>query len=86
MYTNLNMFFQHNNMKNVLKSNRKSKKLTQNQLSKLANISQSYISDLEKEYFVHSPTVKQIISLSKALSIEPCELAEYFIKKEIESK
>ncbi|HGS9757348.1 helix-turn-helix domain-containing protein [Clostridioides difficile] len=86
MYTNLNMFFQHNNMKNVLKSNRKSKKLTQNQLSKLANISQSYISDLEKEYFVHSPTVKQIISLSKALSIEPRELAEYFIEKEIESK
>ncbi len=80
------MFFQHNNMKNVLKSNRKSKKLTQNQLSKLANISQSYISDLEKEYFVHSPTVKQIISLSKALFIEPSELAEYFIKKEIESK
>ncbi|MGX9758867.1 helix-turn-helix domain-containing protein [Clostridioides difficile] len=80
------MFFQHNNMKNVLKSNRKSKKLTQNQLSKLANISQSYISDLEKEYFVHSPTVKQIISLSEALSIDPCELAEYFIEKEIESK
>lgn len=80
------MFFQHNDMKNVLKSNRKLKNLTQNKLSKLANISQSYISDLEKDYFVHSPTIKQIISLSEALSIEPRELAEYFIEKELESK
>ncbi|PBH38718.1 transcriptional regulator, partial [Clostridioides difficile] len=53
----------------MLKQARKNKNLTQKQLSKIANISQSYISRLEQDIFINSPTIRQIISLSKALDI-----------------
>ncbi len=69
----------------MLESARKNKGLTQKQLSKLSGISQSYISKLEDSYFIHSPTITQIITLSRALDIDPLELADYFIKKEINS-
>ena len=67
----------------MIKSARKKKGLTQSQLSKLTNLSQSYISKLEKTYFVHSPTITQIIALSKALDLDPMLLAKYFIAKEL---
>ncbi|WP_413927257.1 helix-turn-helix domain-containing protein [Clostridioides sp. ES-S-0123-01] len=54
-------------MENILKISRTNKKITQNQLSKMTNISQSYISKLERECFYHSPTIKLIIELTKAL-------------------
>lgn len=67
----------------MIKSLRRSKGITQSQLSKLTGISQSYISKLEKPYFLHSPTISQIISISEVLDIDPLELAKYFIIKEL---
>ncbi|MEG1310689.1 MAG: helix-turn-helix transcriptional regulator [Romboutsia sp.] len=67
----------------MIKSARLSKGLSQSQLSKITGISQSYISKLEKPYFVHSPTITQVISISKALDIDPIILARYFIIKEL---
>ncbi|CZR82002.1 TPA: helix-turn-helix transcriptional regulator [Clostridioides difficile] len=66
----------------MLKQARKNKNLTQKQLSKIANISQSYISRLEQDIFINSPTIRQIISLSKALDISAYKLSNYFIDKE----
>ncbi len=66
----------------MLKQSRKDKNLTQKQLSKIANISQSYISRLEQDIFINSPTIRQIISLSKALDISAYKLSNYFIDKE----
>ncbi|CZR81526.1 helix-turn-helix domain-containing protein [Clostridioides difficile] len=66
----------------MLKQARKNKNLTQKQLSKIANISQSYISRLEQDVFINSPTIRQIISLSKALDISAYKLSNYFIDKE----
>lgn len=67
----------------MIKNARLSKGLTQSQLSKITGISQSYISKLEKPYFIHSPTITQILSISKALDIDPVKLARYFIVKEL---
>jgi putative transcriptional regulator len=67
----------------MIRKARLQKRLTQYQLSKMTRISQSYISKLEKSYFVHSPTITQIISISEALDIEPIDLARYFIIKEL---
>ncbi|MCF8913301.1 helix-turn-helix domain-containing protein [Clostridioides difficile] len=49
----------------------------------MTNISQSYISKLERECFCHSPTVSLIIELTKALEVDVLELTKYFIEKEI---
>lgn len=68
----------------MLKRLRKRKGLTQVQLGKLSGLSQSYISDLEKEYFISSPTIRQVIALSKALDVDKVELFLYFAEKEIE--
>ncbi|MGG5404964.1 helix-turn-helix domain-containing protein [Clostridioides difficile] len=70
-------------MENILKISRTNKKITQNQLSKMTNISQSYISKLERECFYHSPTVTLILELTKALEVDALELTRYFIEKEI---
>lgn len=70
----------------MLKKARKNKNLTQMQLSEITGISQSHISKLEQNKFIHSPTIRQVIALSQALDIDPLKLAEYFIKKEIYSK
>ncbi|HSQ88708.1 helix-turn-helix transcriptional regulator [Romboutsia sp.] len=66
----------------MIKSTRKKKCLTQLQLSNMTNLSQSYISRLEKTDFVHSPTITQIIAISKVLDLDPVILAKYFIRKE----
>ncbi|ENY8560323.1 TPA: helix-turn-helix transcriptional regulator [Clostridioides difficile] len=70
-------------MENILKISRTNKRITQRQLSKMTNISQSYISKLERECFYHSPTIKLIIELTKALEVDVLELTKYFIEKEI---
>lgn len=67
----------------MLKTLRKQKGLTQVQLSKIAGLSQSYISDLEKEYFINSPTIRQVIALSNALDVNKVELFLYFAEKEM---
>ena len=68
----------------MLKTLRKNRGFTQAELAKRSGISQSYISDLEKDYFVYSPTVRQIIALSNALDADIVELFMYFAKKEME--
>lgn len=68
----------------MLKILRKQNGLTQAQLGKIAGLSQSYISDLEKNYFVSSPTVKQVLALSDALGVDKVELFLYFAEKELE--
>lgn len=70
----------------MLKKARKNKNLTQMQLSAMTGISQSHISKLEQDKFIHSPTIRQVIALSEALEMNPLKLAEYFITKEISSK
>lgn len=67
----------------MIKRARLLKGLTQSELSEITGISQSYISKLEKPYFVHSPTITQVITISKALDIDPVSLARYFITKEL---
>lgn len=67
-----------------LKYYRKKKKLTQIELSKLTGISQSYISKLEQEKFIHSVSSKDIILLSDILGIDQLILTEYFLNKERE--
>lgn len=67
----------------MMKRARLLKGLTQYQLSEKTGISQSYISKLEKPYFIHSSTITQIISISKVLDIDPVSLARYFIIKEL---
>lgn len=68
----------------MLKTLRKQKGLTQVQLGKIAGLSQSYISDLEKNYFVSSPTIRQVLALSDALDVDKVELFLYFAEKELE--
>lgn len=64
----------------MLKLARLKKGLTQDQLSILSGISQSYISKLENEDFkLHSPTLKQIVKLAKVLNICPVNLAKWFL-------
>lgn len=67
----------------MLKKQRKRRRLTQKQLARMCNLSQGYISELEREDFFHSPTIKQIIALSKALDLNPLEVSDYFIEKEL---
>ena len=70
-------------IENILKISRVNKKITQSQLSKMTNISQSYISKLERECFYHSPTITLIIELTKGLEVDALELTRYFIEKEL---
>lgn len=71
---------------NLLKILRKQKRLTQKELGELSGISQSYISNLEKNYLISSPTVRQILALSEALNVDEVELFLYFAEKELEFK
>mgnify|MGYP003373222876 FL=1 len=68
----------------MLKILRKQNGLTQSQLGKITGLSQSYISVLEKNYFVSSPTIRQVLILSDALGVDKVELFLYFAKKELE--
>lgn len=67
----------------MLKTLRKNKKLTQVKLGQIAGISQSYISALEKSYFVSSPTIRQILALSNSLDVDKVKLFLYFAEKEL---
>lgn len=69
----------------MLRAERLKKCLSQRQLSRISGVSQSYISKLEGSKFYHSPTLKQIIALSKALNIDPKLLANNLIDKELNS-
>lgn len=69
----------------MIKKARKRKGLTQKKLSDITGISQSYISRLERNVFIHSPTIRQVITLANALELDPISVAAYFISKEIDT-
>lgn len=56
---------------------RKMKKITQKELAKKLNVSQGYISKLEKGH--GNPTLEQIIHLADALGISAYSLASWLI-------
>ena len=68
----------------MIKKARIAKGLSQKQLSKKTKISQSYLSKLEQQEFTHSPTVTQVLALSKALNIDKVTVFLYFADKEME--
>lgn len=67
----------------MIKKARKRKGLTQKKLSAITGISQSYISRLERNVFIHSPTIRQVITLANSLELDPVSVAAYFISKEM---
>lgn len=58
-----------------LKKLRKSKNLTQEQLSELANIDRSYISDIERG--IKSISIEKLEQLADALELELSELLNF---------
>lgn len=64
----------------MIKAARKKKKYTQSFLAKKTGISQGYISKLENTN-IHSPTIKEILIISKALNLCPIHLAYWFMQK-----
>lgn len=65
----------------MLKTLRKKKKLTQQQLADLCGLRQNYISVLERYPEKNNPTVLAIVNLSKALDIDKVDLFLYFAEK-----
>ncbi|MGL5764024.1 MAG: helix-turn-helix domain-containing protein [Sarcina sp.] len=64
----------------MLKTARERKGLTQKELAKLTNLSQSYISKLERiDLAPQFPSTKQIAVLAKELNICPISLINYFL-------
>jgi len=59
-----------------IKEIRLEKGLTQTQLARLANVSQSYLSELEHNK--KSPTVRELCKIAEALKVELSELV-YFL-------
>ncbi|MGW8956653.1 helix-turn-helix domain-containing protein [Paenibacillus sp. NPDC055715] len=55
------------NIGEILKRERKKKKITQLELSKKANMSRSYIADIERDRY--NPSVETLTSLARALEI-----------------
>ncbi|PNQ81927.1 helix-turn-helix domain-containing protein [Paenibacillus sp. F4] len=53
----------------ILKRERKKKKITQLELSQKANMSRSYIADIERDRY--NPSVETLTSLARALEINP---------------
>ena len=77
----------------MIKKARLRQGLTQKQLAKRCNLSQSYLSKLEKckldPCHGSSPyniSIRQVINIANALNIDPKELAAWFIDKELDSK
>lgn len=67
----------------MLKRARLKKKYTQSFLSKKTGISQGYISKLETSN-KHSPTLREVLLLAKALDICPLTLAAWFMLNDTE--
>ncbi|ALA41332.1 hypothetical protein ABE82_07270 [Paenibacillus peoriae] len=57
------------NIGEILKRERKKKGITQLELSKKANMSRSYIADIERDRY--NPSVETLTSLARALEINP---------------
>lgn len=65
----------------MIKTARKRQRLTQNELAKMSNLSQSFLSELENKDKNKNITIKQIINIAQALNLDPCNLACWFINK-----
>jgi transcriptional regulator with XRE-family HTH domain len=59
----------------LIKEIRNKNKLTQYQLARKANISQSYLSELENNK--KSPTLRQLCRIAEALNVKPGDLVYY---------
>ena len=62
---------------------RQREKISQEDLSKKSGVSQSQIAKLEGKRYSHSPTIRTVVNLAKALKVCPYRLSEYFVSKEI---
>lgn len=57
--------------------------MTQKELAKRCNLSQSFLSELENKYKKKNVTIKQIVKIANELKIDHHELACWFIDKEL---
>ncbi len=67
-------------MRVLLASRRESIKMTQTQVSKNANISQGYYSDIESGFRCPSPSVAE--SIARVLNINEQDMFRFFYSKE----
>ena len=67
-------------VKILVRQVRKRKGLTISELSRLSGISQSYISDIERNHSY--PTIYGLCALAEALEVSPEELYRYVVKKD----
>ena len=67
----------------LIKTTRKRQKMTQKELAKRCNLSQSFLSELEKRHKNKNVTIKQIIKIANGLNLNPRDLASWFIDKEL---
>lgn len=68
----------------MIKRLRKNLEMTQKELAQRCNMTQSYLSKLENNYY--NPTVRQIIKLATELKVNVIKLANWFIMKELEQQ
>lgn len=61
----------------MIKVYRKKRNLTQAKIASKTEVSQSYISKLEKG--IGNPSIDQIIKIAKILNIDPYKLCKWFI-------
>ncbi|EQF22321.1 helix-turn-helix family protein [Clostridioides difficile CD160] len=69
----------------MLKELRKKRRLTQKDLSEKANLSRTYISELERGLYKNI-NIDVIIDLSLALEIDCLILCEYFIEENLKRR
>ncbi len=67
-------------MRVLLASRRESKNMTQTQVSRCANISQGYYSDIESGFRCPSPSVAE--NIAKVLKIDEQDMFRFFYSKE----
>lgn len=67
----------------MIKTTRKRQRMTQKELAKRCNLSQSFLSGLENKDKKKNITIKQIINIAQALKLDPRDLACWFIDKEL---
>lgn len=67
----------------MIKTTRKRQKITQKELAKRCNLSQSFLSELENKYNKKNVTIKQIVKIADGLNLNPKDLASWFIDKEL---
>lgn len=67
----------------LIKTTRKRQKITQKELAKRCNLSQSFLSELENKNNKKNVTIKQVIKIADGLNLNPRDLASWFIDKEL---